>query len=184
MTSIVITAFAAIYLFALMFLLGSRKPGYSHVRHTISELGEIGSAQKQLVALGVFLPVCMLMLLVAYLALPLGSETAALALCLAVGYLVAAVFPCDAGSPLSGTWRQAMHNLGGFVEYIGGAFALLRIAEHGGQPFKVLGFVVLAVAIAISVQSFGAVRGLIQRVGELCLFGGLALAISQGIQRV
>ncbi len=144
----------------------------------------MGCPQQQFVAVGVFLPVGLLMLLVAYLALPLGIATAALALCLAVGYLVAAVFPCDVGSPLSGSGRQGMHNLGGAVEYIGGAFAFFRIAEQSGQPFKALGFVVVAVAIAISVQSLGAVRGLIQRVGETCLFGGLALALWQGVQRV
>lgn len=181
MPSIAITIFATAYLFALLFVLGARKLSYSHIRHTISELGEIGAPQEKLVAIGVFLPVGILLLLVAYLALPLGIETAALALCIAAGYLVAAAFPCDAGSPLSGTWRQAIHNLGGGVEYIGGAFALLRIAERFGQPFRALGFIVFGVAIAISVQSFNPVRGLIQRLGELCLFGGLALALLFGI---
>jgi hypothetical protein len=181
---LIITLFAVAYLFALLFFLGARKPSYSHIRNTISELGEIGAPQERFVAIGVFLPVGILLLLVAYLTLPLGIETAALALCVAIGYLVAAAFPCDVGSPLSGTWRQAVHNFGGGVEYIGGAFALLRIAERFGQPFQALGFIVLGVAIAISVQSFGSVRGLIQRLGELCLFGGLALAIWHGMGAV
>jgi hypothetical protein len=181
MPSIAITTFAAAYLFALLYFLGAKRLSYSHIRHTISELGETGSPQARVVAIGVFLPVGMLLLLVAYLALPLGIETAALALCIALGYLVAAAFPCDAGSPLSGTWRQAIHNLGGGVEYIGGAFALLRIAERFGQPFQAFGFIVFAVAIAISLRTFDSVRGLVQRLGELCLFSGLALAIWRGI---
>ena len=93
------------------------------------------------------------------------------------GYLGAAVFPCDVGSPFSGSNRQAMHNLGGAVEYLGGAAALLRLAEHNGQPFKALGFIVLGVTIGISLPLLAPVRGLVQRVGEPCLFGGLALAL-------
>ena len=113
--SIALTLFATFYLFALLFFVGAKKSGYSQVRHTISELGEVGAPHERFVAVGVFLPVGLLLLLVAYLTLPLGSETAALAWCIAVGYLVAAMFPCDVGSPLSGSWRQAIHNLGGGV---------------------------------------------------------------------
>lgn len=177
MPTIVLTIFAAAYLFAFLFSLGQKKSNYSHVRHTISELGEIGAPHRLLVAFGVFAPVGVILLLVAYLARSTAPESARLALCIAIGYLVAAVFPCDAGSPLSGSNRQAIHNLGGAVEYLGGAFALFRIAEHFGQPFQALGFVVLCVAIAISLPLFSPVRGLVQRAGELCLFGGLAFAL-------
>jgi len=177
MPGILLTLFAVIYLFAALFVLGARKPAYRHVRHTISELGEIGAPHARLVALGVFLPVGGVMLLVAWLVRAFGTETCALALCLAVGYIVAALFPCDAGAPVSGTWRQAVHNLGGAVEYIGGAFALLGIAGHAGEPFRTLGIVVLGAAIAISLTPLAGVRGLVQRVAELGLFGGLALAI-------
>lgn len=172
-----LTVFAAAHLLVLLFFLGAKRPGYSHLRHTISELGEVGAPHQRLVAFGVFLPVGALLVLVASLARLLAPEPALLALCIAIGYLVAALFPCDVGSPLSGTNRQAVHNLGGAVEYIGGAFALLRIAEHFGQPFRAAGFIVLAIAIAISLPPFAAIRGLIQRIAELGLFGGLALAL-------
>ncbi len=180
MLGIFLALLALIYLFAALFVLGARKPGYSHLRHTISELGEIGAPQARLVAMGVFLPIGIVMLVVAWLVRAFETETFALALCLAVGYIMAALFPCDAGSPVSGTWRQAIHNLGGAVEYIGGAFALLGIAAHAGDPFRTLGIVVLAAAIAISLAPLAGVRGLVQRVAELCLFGGLALAMFNG----
>jgi len=177
MPSIVLVLFAATYLFFFLFALGHKKPNYSHVRHTISELGEIGAPHRQLVAVGVFAPVGVILLLAAYLTRSTAPESALLALCIAIGYLVAAMFPCDPGSPLSGTNRQAIHNLGGAVEYIGGAFALFRIAGLFGQPFQAMGFIVIGVAVAISLPVFSPVRGLIQRVAELCLFGGLALAL-------
>lgn len=177
MPAIALTVFAVTYLVAFLFLLGYKRPNYSHVRHTISELGEIGAPHRQFVAVGVFAPVGVFLLLVACLARFTAPASALLALCIAIGYLVAAVFPCDPGSPLSGSSRQAIHNLGGAVEYLGGAFALFRIAEHIGQPFRVAGFIVMGLAIAISVPLFSPVRGLLQRIAELCLFGGLALAL-------
>ncbi len=170
------TAIAATYLFASLLALAPRKAGYSHVKHTISEIGEDGAPNQRFVAFGLFLPIGLLLLLVAYLVRPSSPAAAVLASCIAVGYLGAAAFPCDPGSPLSGTARQALHNLAGAVEYIGGGFALMTLAETFGQPFKLVGFVVLGTAIALSFIPSNSVRGLIQRIAEACLLGGLALA--------
>jgi len=177
MLAFLIVVSTVVYLSASLFFLGRKKSGYGQVRHTISELGEVGAPHQRFVAVGVFLPVGLALLLVAYWVLPLGIGIARLALCISVGYLVAAAFPCDVGSPLSGTTRQTIHNLGGAVEYIGGGLALHRIAEDFGQPHQVAGFIVLGVAFGISLQPLAAVRGLVQRIAELCLFGGLAGAI-------
>lgn len=182
MAALIIAVSALAYLTALLFVLGNKTPAYDQIRHTISELGERDAPYQLAVALGVFLPVGLALLLAAYLARPLGDDIAALALCISVGYLVAAAFPCDPGSPLSGTTRQAIHNLGGAVEYVGGGLMLLRIAESFGDVFEIAGFVVLAVALAISLQPLAFVRGLIQRIAELCLFAGLAGAIWMDIQ--
>lgn len=176
MLATVISAGAAIYLVAGIVILAPKKPNYSHAIHTISELGEVGAPQQQFVAIGVFLPVGLLLLTVAYLLYPASVGAAALALCIAIGYLVAVAFPCDPGSPVSGSARQAVHNLGGAVEYIGGGFALVHLAESLGQPFKAAGFIVLGTAVALTVLPARSVRGGVQRVGELCLFAGLALA--------
>ena len=178
MIAIVLTAIASVYLLASLLWLAPRKPAYSHAKHTISELGEVGAPQQRFVALGVFLPVGLLLLLAAALVRS-ASQASALALCIGVGYVVAAAFPCDPGSPVSGSARQAVHNLGGAVEYIGGGFALMAIAESFGQLFKVAGFLVLVSAIALTVLPSTSIRGLIQRVAEACLFSGLALAVWQ-----
>ncbi len=175
-----VAAIAGLYLCAGMLALAPRKPGYSHIRHTISELGETGARDQRLVAFGVFLPVGLLLLAVAGLVRADSTPVAALASCIAVGYLGAALFPCDPGSPVSGSARQAAHNLAGAVEYIGGGFALTAIARDSGQSFQVAGFVVLAAAIALSVLPAASLRGGVQRVAELCLFGGLAFALWRG----
>jgi len=179
MLAIAVTAITATYLFASLLALAPRKAGYSHVKHSISELGEVGAPDQRFVAFGLFLPIGLALLLVAYLARPASPAAAALALCIAIGYLGAAAFPCDPGSPLSGTTRQFLHNLAGAVEYAGGGFALIALAEHFGQPFKIAGFVVLGSTIALSVISSNSVRGIVQRIAEICLFGGLALAVWQ-----
>ena len=177
MLTISLTAVAAAYLFTSLLVLARRKAGYSHLKHTISEIGEIGAPDQRFVAFGLFLPIGLLLLAVAFLVRIESPASAALALCIAIGYLVATLFPCDPGSPFSGTTRQALHNLGGAVEYIGGGFALMTIAESVGQPFKAAGFLVLGSAIALSFIPSTSVRGIIQRIAEACLFGGLALAL-------
>jgi len=170
------TIAAASYLFIALFVLAPRKAGYSHFRHTISELGETGARDQHFVAFGLFLPVGLLLLVVALLVRTSSPPVAALALCIAVGYIGAALFPCDPGSPMSGSGRQAVHNLAGAVEYIGGGFALMAIARDSGQPFKLAGFIVLGVAIGLSILPARAGRGILQRVAETCLFGCLGLA--------
>lgn len=176
MLATVVTAITAMYLAASLVALAPRKAGYSHIKHTISELGEIGAPDQRRVAFAVFLPIGLALLLVAYLVRPASPAAGALALCIAIGYLGAAAFPCDPGSPLSGTPRQGLHNLAGAVEYVGGGFALMSLAEGFGHIFKLAGFSVLGAAIALSVLPANTVRGIIQRIGEACLFGGLALA--------
>lgn len=177
MPAIAVTAIAAMYLFASLIVLAPRKAGYSHIKHSISEIGEVGAPDQRFVALGLFLPVGLALLLVAALVRPASPAAAALALCIAIGYIGAAAFPCDPGSPLFGTARQAFHNLAGAVEYVGGGFALMKLAESLGQPFKAAGFVVLGTAVALSLLPSDSVRGIIQRIAETCLFGGLALAV-------
>ena len=93
---------------------------------------------------------------------------------------MAAAFPCDRGSPLSGSPRQALHNIGGAVEYVGGGLALLRLSETLGQAFRLAGLFVLIAAVALSIPAIASIRGLMQRLAELCLFGGLVIAIYAG----
>lgn len=177
MLAIAITAIAAAYLLSGLLFLAPRKAGYSHLRHTISELGESGAPDQGLVAFGLFLPVGLALLCVARIVHAASPASAVLALCMAVGYIGATVFPCDRGCPAVGTSRQGFHNLAGAVEYIGGGLAVMMLAESFGQPFRAVGFVVFAAAIALSMLPSTSFRGAIQRLAEVGLFGCVALGI-------
>lgn len=171
-----LTALAALYLFSALLVLAPRKPGYRHWQHSISEIGEFGARDQRFVAFGLFLPIGLLLLAVCG-AIQAQSEPAAmLALCIGVGYVGAALFPCDPGSPMSGTPRQAAHNLAGAVEYIGGGLALMKLAETQAAPFRWTGGFVLAAGLGLSLLPARVGRGALQRAAELCLFGGLAVA--------
>jgi len=52
----------------------------------------------------------------------------------------------------------------------------MTLAERFGQPFKIAGFIVPGSAIALSVIPAASGRGIIQRIAETSLVGGLALA--------
>jgi hypothetical protein len=182
MLAFTISILTSVFLFLSILILASRRSAYSHLRDTISELGEFGAPDQRLAAAGIFLPVGLLLVLVAYLVRPIDQPPATLALCIAIGYLVAAAFPCDPGSPAWGTPRQLVHNLGGAAQYFGGFFALMRLSETLGTPFQIAGFIVGSVGFALSIPAVAPVRGLIQRVAEFCLFAGLTLAI--GLENV
>ena len=166
---------ATLYLGVSIVVAGQRKPGYRHARHTISELAEFGTQYTRRVSLGVFLPVAISLGVVAWLVRPSDPSIAALALSMAVGYGLGAMFPCDRGSPFIGSARQAMHNLGGGIEYIGGALSLLWIGETSWPGFQAAGILVGVSAILLSFES--RVRGIIQRIAESCLFLGLLTAL-------
>ncbi|PJJ59840.1 DUF998 domain-containing protein [Hymenobacter chitinivorans] len=171
MLFLLLTALTA-YLVLGIGYFGFRRPGYSHLRHTISELGEDGAPNRRAVSWGLFFQVGAGLLLGALLAHTPALR--GLLLCLGIGYVVAAVFPCDVGSPSSGSAKQAVHNLGGAVEYIGGIFFL-----HQAQGALLLQNVVpantqlgllIGCLLALSLPGFPG-RGLVQRVAEVLLFG-------------
>lgn len=172
---LILTVVAATLLATAVLLGAARRPEYRHRRHTISELGERGSLLERSISLGVFLPVGLMLATAGLLSLGSDRPAAALALCIAAGYLSAAYFPCDPGSPLGGSWRQGLHNLGGAIQYLGGALALMVIAETHGPAFRYTGLAVGACAILISFPS--PTRGAVQRAAETLLFGGLIAAL-------
>ncbi|UOQ70083.1 DUF998 domain-containing protein [Hymenobacter cellulosilyticus] len=151
---------------------GFRRPCYSHLRHTISELGEDGAPHRRAVSWGLFFPVGAGLLLGAFMADT--SALRGLLLCLGTGYVIAAVFPCDVGSPSSGSAKQAVHNLGGAVEYIGGIFFLYQAQKallfQAVVPANVQLGLLTGCLLALSVPGFPG-RGLVQRVAEVLLFG-------------
>jgi hypothetical protein len=170
-------SFSTIYLLAGIVYFGNKKPSYNHLEHTISELGEKGSRYEQKVSYGLFLVVGILLFVVsAYLyvtsSIELIQQYSYLIACVAIGYSVAGFFPCDVGSPINGTTRQTVHNIGGFVEYAGGGYFILLIAR--GEENTILldvAYLLFTCAILMSLHFLSQWRGLIQRVAEISLFG-------------
>ena len=170
------TVLAAAHLCVGLYVFAPRKPAYHHAKHTISELGEIGAPDERRVALGVFLPVGLFALVAAVALTGTAPAAAALAAAIAVGYIGAAMFPCDPGAPAVGSWRNTLHMAFGAVQYLGGGVALTALSESFGQPFEAAGFLVLGGALLVGYLRSSLMRGLVQRVVEGALFGGLLLA--------
>ena len=170
---------STLFLTLAILVLAYQRPGYNHRRHTISELGEVGTPGSRWVSWGVFLPVGLCLTYIAFAIKLVAPTVSLLAACVAVGYLAAAVFPCDPGSPLSGTLRQGLHTVGGGVEYVGGAYALWQMGS--GQPTSLLhlsALVVGLVALLLSGTAFLSIRGLLQRIAEGLLFGWLIYSLA------
>lgn len=171
----IIAIFVTAYLMAGIIYFGYKKAGYDHLKHTISELGETGTVFEKQVGLGLFLPVGVGLLVITFTNWD-HEILRGLSACLAVGYLVAAFFPCDKGSPTNGSWKQQVHNLGGFIEYAGAIFFLVKAGEYDmeifGINFKIIGYIVIVCVIITSIPG-NPVRGLAQRVAEFLLFAAL-----------
>jgi hypothetical membrane protein len=154
----------------------SLRPDYSHTSNTISELGEAGAPHAKQVAFVFFLPVGLLVWLALGLVWRQAPDkyvaTALIALSgLGLGYLVAAFFPCDPGAPLYGTWRTLVHNLAGFIDYVGtGLGFLIAILAFA---FLVAGGLVLVCTVLLSSEFAFHIRGAIQRLAECVQFIGV-----------
>ena len=176
MTPVVYSVIAT-YLGLGIIYFGLRKKDYSHLKHTISELGENGSRDEMRVGYGLFLPVGIGVLIPALL-FSTNNIISGVSFSISIGYLIAAFFPCDPGSPTSGSWKQQVHNLGGFVEYVGSIYFLMKSEGTGLTIFSIsiksLAFIVLGCTVALSIPGFKW-RGLAQRLAELLLFSCLIL---------
>jgi hypothetical protein len=173
--SFIICIIAVSFLTAGVIYFGNNINHYSHLKHTISELGETGSVFEKKVNYCLFLPVGILLAIVALLERE-NINVMGLSLVLAVGYIVAAFFPCDPGSPSSGTWKQQLHNTGGFIQYAGSIYFIMKAGGQDHQlwiiPFTTIGFIVIGCIIITSFPK-NPVRGLAQRMGEILIFGCL-----------
>ncbi len=145
---------------------------YRHTRDTISELGETGGEDGRLATFGLFLPVSILLFISAITVKDSDHGVAMLALCIGIGYLVAVVAPCDPGSPMEGSLKQTVHNVGGAIEYLGGALSLWIIGAGAKPVFFYAGWLVASATIMISIPQLPW-RGLVQRVVETTLFAAV-----------
>ena len=161
---------------------GRLKPGYSHLKHTISELGEAGSPISTRVSYLGFVPIGLLVwayLGVTALIFP-ASDSKALGLLalIGLGYVGGGVFRCDAGAPLGGSVATVLHNIFGAGEYLGAAaaFSMLRSETYWASLSDILSYASGAIIVCLWGISFPhPYRGLIQRFAESLIFGGLVL---------
>jgi hypothetical protein len=169
----ILAILSATYLAAGVIYFASRRKSYHHLRHTISELGEKDAPGAKAVNFSLFLPVGLLLV-----SLGLTTnfpEMKGITFCLAAGYLVAVFFPCDPGSPWSGSTRQQIHNIGGFIEYAGGLYFLNSLSDE----IEILSLTkntitgILLVCIVLTSIPGISIRGLAQRIAECILFGSL-----------
>ena len=132
---------------------GAYFPNYSHASQFISELGADGAPNARLINLGGFLPAGILLIAFAFFAwrsLPRSVSTtlgmAGLAL-FALGYLVAAFFPCEGDCrPAEPTLAQAIHNLFGLAGYLFAPLCLFLLGWQArrwprAKHLSILGFI-------------------------------------------
>lgn len=166
-------AIVTVYLGTGILYFASKRPGYSHIRHTISELGEDGAVNAIKVNFGLFLPVSLFLITIALVGEGMGFSKP-LSLCIGIGYLLSALFPCDPGSPLWGSRKQSVHNLAGVIEYGGGIYFLYQqkaFLPGGGQMLSTL-FLLLMISLMLLASPPGFKwRGLFQRIVEIILYG-------------
>ena len=177
--AIIIFGITIVYLIAGIVYFGSKLKNYSHLKHTISELGETGSIYEKQVGFGFFLVVGMLLFIISILARE-NFTAFVIAMSQALGYGLSAFFPCDRGSPLFGTWKQWVHNFAGVIGYGGSIFAILNASDDALPaqfiPFKTAGYLI-TFCILLACIPPNPVRGLAQRTGETLLFGCLLLLL-------
>jgi hypothetical membrane protein len=172
-------------------VIGTLTPGYDPRADFLSELGQTGAPYANAMNLGAFLPAGVFWALGAGLiwrSLPkgaLGAAGAALLLANALSYVGAALFPCDAGCPASGSFNQMMHNFSGAFGYFLTPPALALIGAHlMANGRTALGGAALAVA-ALSGVAFaqmltdlqGAQAGLWQRLADFTPFVWMSAAL-------
>lgn len=186
--SVMLTALLAIAVAVIpVAWFAKRRAGYSHIRQTISELGETGARDAKQVAIFAFAPAGhAIWLFVAALAsaVPEFTHGAGLWLfaMLGAGYVGAAMFPCDPGAPLLGTWRNNAHNLVAGLGYFGAVAGVIELGRAmEGVPAlqsiadmsRVAGQAAFFGVFLLSFES--PLRGLIQRIVEAVLHGWMLL---------
>ena len=164
-------------------------PNYSHLSQFISELGATDAPFAGIVRFAGFLPVGLLLCVFTVLAHRVLPQSRAVTFSLfglalyAVGYLVAAVFPCDPGCrPSEPSTSQIIHNVGGLIGYLLSPmflFALARAARHwpGATRLSIVGYFASAVALlgVLTLSPSSSLVGLSQRLLETAVLAWVAM---------
>lgn len=136
-----------------IFHMAKKRRNYSHIKHSISELGESGCSCEKQVGYGLFLPIGLLLFVSAFLLKNVNTDAALLSTFMGCGYFFSAFFPCDAETPLFGTWKNSLHNIAGMVCYLGCMATLQEInSEHNDL---LAGVVLYALMVFLAVFVLG-----------------------------
>lgn len=131
---------------------GANFPNYSHASQFISELGATGAPNGRIISLAGFLPAGALIIAFAFFAwrsLPRSVATSfgmVGIVLFALGYLVAAFFPCEGDCrSTEPTLSQAIHNLFGLAGYLAAPLSLFALGWQARRwaratHLSVLGF--------------------------------------------
>jgi hypothetical protein len=173
----------ALVILVLTVLGGAAFPNYSHLSQFISELGARAAPHGRLISFAGFLPAGLLLCAFAFFASRVLPRSPVTLLGLvgiaffALGYGVAAFFPCEQGCrPVEPSLSQVIHNSVGGLGYFAGGVALILLGIQarswlGARHLSVLGVSgggVSLVALLFLSPEFQYV-GLVQRVLETCM---------------
>ncbi len=171
-----------IYLYLVWGVLNKKKkrPSYSHLKHTISELGENGSAFEKPVGFKLFMPVGLAFVLVSGLMYSTNLPAAFLAAAMGFSYFFSSFFPCDPGTPMSGSWKNSVHNLVGGAAYITMIYQLKELSDQQVGWYAEVAFVALAVFLFNFMIGWPKqVVGLTQRLAETSVFIGIFMLLAK-----
>ena len=182
---------AALMTFFVIFLAGFYQPEFSHAQSFVSELNESGSLYANTIGYFGFFPIGVVTL---FFIVGLKQELAqtkrvfigCLFLCFsALDWFVTAVFPCDAGCPVTGdiSMSQSIHNLTGLFTTIlvpVGIFLLMAsLKQMKFQPMlmvlsmaSILAYIISFILIVGHI--FAEYQGVIQRLNILFFYTYLA----------
>ncbi|MGJ8662393.1 MAG: DUF998 domain-containing protein [Marinicella sp.] len=159
----------------------NKRPSYSHFKHTISELGESGSIHEKLVGFRVFAPIGLAFLLLAYLVYAKHQSAAVLSFAMGMSYFLSAFFPCDPGTPVSGSWKNTIHNLVGGIAYVAMGYQLKELIDQQLGWYVELAFIALAVFLFNFIIGWPKqIVGLTQRVAESAVFMCIFMLLNDG----
>lgn len=161
-----------VYWVAGIYYYAQKRPEYSHIVHSISELGENNSKYEKPVSYGLFLPIGVLFFIVAWLYNGTSSVASLLSAFMGVGYFFSAFFPCDPQTPLLGTWKNTLHNLAGGICYVGCLVVLQEAYSDDGEWLSGVVLYALMIFLLIFMLGWPKITGLLQRVVE---FGIIAV---------
>ncbi len=160
-----------IYLVFTVIFYAKKRDNYSHFKHSISELGESGSRYEKQVSYGIFLPVGLGAIIVAFSSYANHYHAAYISGAIGLSYFLSAFFPCDTGTPSVGSWKNMVHNIVGGVCYATMAYHLNELMDSNGRWYISLSLSLLCSFLVMFIIGFPkAVIGLAQRLAETSLF--------------